>query len=59
MHVRVTGGLRGAPLFAGACLAVWALAGGVAYALDRPHGSPVAAVVVITAGVYELTPPTM
>ncbi|MGJ5748920.1 putative metal-binding membrane protein [Streptomyces puniciscabiei] len=55
-HVRLAGGPRDAPRFAGAYLAVWALAGVVAYALDRPHGSQVAAAVVITAGVYELTP---
>ncbi|MFD8388616.1 DUF2182 domain-containing protein [Streptomyces sp. NPDC059680] len=55
-HARMVGGLRGAPLFAGAYLTVWALAGVVAYALDRPHGSPAAGAVVIAAGVYELTP---
>ncbi|WBO65969.1 DUF2182 domain-containing protein [Streptomyces camelliae] len=55
-HVRATGGLRAALPFAGGYLAVWALAGVVAYALDRPHGSPVAGAVVIAAGVYELTP---
>ncbi|MCW2935993.1 MAG: hypothetical protein JWM19_6955, partial [Actinomycetia bacterium] len=37
-------------------LAVWALAGVVAYALDRPHGSLAAGAVVIAAGAYELTP---
>ncbi|MGW3173451.1 copper chaperone [Streptomyces sp. NPDC001153] len=55
-HVRVVGGLRGAPLFAGAYLTIWALAGVVAYTLDRPHGPAAAGAVVITAGVYELTP---
>jgi predicted metal-binding membrane protein len=47
---------RAAPLFAGAYLAVWALAGVVAYELDRPHGSLAAGAVVIAAGAYELTP---
>ncbi|MFI2200590.1 DUF2182 domain-containing protein [Streptomyces sp. NPDC020192] len=55
-HVRATGGLHTALPFAGGYLAVWALAGVVAYALDRPHGSPVAGAVVIAAGAYELTP---
>jgi predicted metal-binding membrane protein len=52
----VIGRLRGASPFAGAYLAIWALAGIVAYALDRPHGSLAAGVVVIAAGAYELTP---
>ena len=47
---------RAAVLFAGAYLAIWALAGLVAYELDRPHGPLVAGVVVIAAGAYELTP---
>jgi predicted metal-binding membrane protein len=55
-HVRVTVRLRGAPRFAGAYLAVWALVGIVAYALDRPHGTLAAGLVVIAAGAYELTP---
>ncbi|MET8805182.1 DUF2182 domain-containing protein [Streptomyces sp. NPDC004546] len=55
-HIRPVRGLRGAPLFAGAYLAVWALAGVVAYALVRPHGSAAAGAVVIIAGAYELTP---
>jgi predicted metal-binding membrane protein len=50
------GGARAVPLFAGSYLAIWALAGVVAYALDRPHGSLAAGAVVIAAGVYELTP---
>jgi predicted metal-binding membrane protein len=50
------GGARAVPLFAGSYLAIWALAGVVAYALDRPHGSLAAGVVVIAAGGYELTP---
>jgi predicted metal-binding membrane protein len=54
-HARVSGKLRAAP-FAGSYLAIWALAGVVAYALDRPHGSLAAGAVVIAAGAYELTP---
>ncbi len=55
-QARMSGTVRAAPVFAGAYLAVWALAGVVAYALDRPHGSLAAGVVVIAAGAYELTP---
>ncbi len=49
-------GVPAVPVFAGSCLAVWALAGVVVYAVDRPHGSVAAGVVVIAAGVYEVTP---
>ena len=55
-HARVSGKVRAAPPFAGSYLAIWALAGVVAYALDRPHGSLAAGAVVIAAGAYELTP---
>jgi predicted metal-binding membrane protein len=50
------GGVRAVPLFVVSYLAVWALVGVAVYALYRPHGSVVAAVVAIAAGVYELTP---
>jgi predicted metal-binding membrane protein len=50
------GGMRAVPLFVGSYLAVWALVGVAVYALYRPHGSVAAGVVVIAAGVYELTP---
>jgi predicted metal-binding membrane protein len=55
-HARMTGQVGAALLFAGFYLAIWVLAGVVAYALDRPHGSLAAGVVVIAAGTYELTP---
>jgi len=55
-HARVSGQVRAAPPFAGSYLAIWALAGVVAYALDRPHGPVAAGAVVIAAGAYELTP---
>jgi len=55
-HVRVNGTARAAPSFIASYLAIWALAGVAAYALDRPHGSPAAGVLVIAAGAYELTP---
>ena len=53
-HVR--GQARAAPAFLGAYLGVWTLVGLGVYALYRPHGQGVAAAVVISAGLYELTP---
>jgi len=53
---RASGQVRAVPLFAGSYLAVWTLAGVVIYGLYRPHGTLVAGVVAIAAGVYELTP---
>ena len=50
------GGVRAVPLFAGPYLAVWVLAGVLVYAVDRPHGTLVAGVVTIAAGLYEFTP---
>ena len=50
------GGARAVPVFVGSYLAVWALAGLVVYAVDRPHGTLVAGVVTIAAGIYEFTP---
>ena len=55
-HARMRGAVSAATLFAGTYLAVWALAGILAFALTRPHSSLVAGVVVIAAGCYELTP---
>jgi predicted metal-binding membrane protein len=55
-HARARGRLRAVPMFIGSYLAVWALVGIVIYALYRAHGSVAAGVVVIAAGVYELTP---
>jgi len=55
-QARMSGTVHTAAVFAAAYLAVWALAGGAAYALDRPHGSLAAGVVVVAAGAYELTP---
>jgi predicted metal-binding membrane protein len=54
--VRVDGRLLAAPLFAGSYLAVWTIVGLVVYALYRPHGTFVAGVLTVAAGVYELTP---
>lgn len=50
------GGARAVPLFLVAYLTVWALVGLLVYAVYRPHGPLAAGVLVIVAGVYELTP---
>jgi predicted metal-binding membrane protein len=55
-RARVGDRLRAVPLFVGSYLAVWTLVGVLVYALYRPHGSFVAGVVAIAAGLYELTP---
>src|SRR5450755_901798 len=55
-RARESGGVRAVPLFVASYLAVWALVGVVVYALYRPHGPAAAGVLVIAAGVYELTP---
>jgi predicted metal-binding membrane protein len=55
-RAQLTGKMRAALPFAVSYLAIWALAGIVAYALDRPHGPVAAGAVVIAAGAYELTP---
>ena len=55
-HARMKGTVRAALRFAGFYLVIWAVAGVVAFGLDRPHGSVAAGAVVIAAGVYELTP---
>ncbi len=51
-----SGGMRAVPLFVGSYLVIWALVGVAVYALYRPHGTVAAGLVVIAAGVYELTP---
>ena len=55
-QARMSGNVRAALSFAGSYLAIWALAGVAAYALDRPHGTLAAGLAVIAAGAYELTP---
>ena len=50
------GGVPAVSLFVGSYLAVWTRVGLVVYAVYRPHGSAAAGVLVIGAGVYELTP---
>ena len=55
-RAQVSGGMCAVPLFTGSYLAVWALVGAAVYELDRPHGPVAAGLVVIAAGLYELTP---
>ncbi|MDX6242469.1 MAG: hypothetical protein QOE76_192 [Frankiales bacterium] len=55
-RAQASGRLRAVPLFIGAYLAVWTLAGVAVYALYRPHGSFAAGAVAVAAGVYEFTP---
>lgn len=55
-RARVSNGLRTVPTFVIAYVGVWAAVGVAVYALYRPHGSVAAGVLVIAAGLYELTP---
>lgn len=55
-QARASGRVSEVPLFVGSYLTVWTLVGVAIYALDRAHGTFAAGVVVIAAGVYELTP---
>jgi predicted metal-binding membrane protein len=50
------GAMRAVPLFVGSYLAIWTVVGIALYALYRPHGTFSAGMVVLAAGVYELTP---
>ena len=56
LRAHASGRLLAAPLFAASYIAIWAVVGVAVYALYRPHGTVAAGVVVIAAGVYELTP---
>jgi predicted metal-binding membrane protein len=55
-RARASGTAGAVPLFVASYLAVWTLVGVAVYALYRPHGSTAAGVIVIAAGLYELTP---
>ena len=55
-RARARGRLRSAPIFLGSYLAVWGLVGLATYALYRPPGAFAVGVVVVAAGLYELTP---
>jgi predicted metal-binding membrane protein len=53
---RGSGRLAAAPLFAATYIGVWTLVGLMVYAVYRPHGTKVAGVLTIAAGLYELAP---
>jgi predicted metal-binding membrane protein len=55
-RAHASGQVRAVPLFVASYLAVWTLVGLAGFALYRPHGTVTAGVVVIAAGVYEITP---
>jgi predicted metal-binding membrane protein len=52
---RSTGPGRAVVPFVASYLVVWTLVGALLYALYRPHGTTTAGLVVIAAGLYELT----
>ena len=54
--VRASGHALAAPLFAASYVAVWSSFGLAVYAVYKPHSTTVAGVLVIVAGLYELTP---
>jgi predicted metal-binding membrane protein len=54
-RTRAGGRVPAVLLFVGNYLAVWGLVGVLVYAVYRPHGTIAAGVVVIIAGIYELT----
>jgi predicted metal-binding membrane protein len=55
-RAHASGRVRSVALFVASYLAVWTVVGVAVYALYRPHGTFVAGVVAIAAGVYEFTP---
>jgi predicted metal-binding membrane protein len=55
-HARSSGRALAVPRFVGSYLAVWTMVGIAVYAVYRPHGTVVAGLTVIAAGLYELTP---
>ena len=55
-HTHASGSALAAPVFAASYVAIWAMVGVAVYEVYRPHGIVAASVVVIAAGVYELTP---
>ena len=55
-RARERDGVLAAPLFAGSYLGAWALVGLAIYLLYRPPGALAAGVLIVGAGLYELTP---
>jgi predicted metal-binding membrane protein len=56
MRARERGRVGAALLFASSYLGIWSLVGLLVYAVYEPHGTAVAGVLTIAAGLYELTP---
>jgi predicted metal-binding membrane protein len=54
-RARTSGTGRAAVWFVASYLVVWTLVGAVIYAAYRPHGTAAAGLIVIAAGLYELT----
>src|SRR5204862_2076633 len=54
-RARTTGAVRAVVPFVASYLVVWTLVGALIYALYRPHGTWAAGLIVIAAGLYELT----
>lgn len=54
-RARTGGAIRVVVPFVASYLVVWTLVGAVIYALYRPHGTWAAGLIVIAAGLYELT----
>ncbi|MEA2211449.1 MAG: hypothetical protein QOF83_1397 [Solirubrobacteraceae bacterium] len=55
-RARAGGSVLAVPQFAVSYLAVWTVVGLVAYVLYDPHGTGIAGMVTVAAGLYELTP---
>ncbi len=55
-RTHASGRVLAAPAFAASYISIWAMVGIAVYVLYRPHGAVAAGVVVVSAGVYELTP---
>jgi predicted metal-binding membrane protein len=55
-RVRANGRVSAAPLFAASYVAVWTAVGVAVYGLYEPHGNTTAAILIVAAGIYELTP---
>ncbi len=54
-RTRSSGPVRAVVPFVASYLVVWTLIGALVYALYRPHGTAAAGLIVIAAGLYELT----
>lgn len=53
---RTSGRVPAVLVFIGSYLAIWAVVGVAVYAVYRPHGTAAAGVLVLAAGLYEITP---